>query len=77
MPKETIADTVDESVVHVGWTRGHDVQIGVEHTRGLIVVTVDGETLTPALWATLDRRGANDLIRQIRKARDAAFGRDE
>lgn len=29
------------------------------------------------VWANLDRRGCNDLIRILRRARDAAFGRDE
>jgi hypothetical protein len=29
------------------------------------------------LWSTLDRAGCNRLIRTLRKARDAAFGRDE
>lgn len=28
-------------------------------------------------YVTLDRRGINDLIRTLRKARDQAFGRDE
>lgn len=29
------------------------------------------------VWADLDRAGCNRLIRTLRKARDAAFGRDE
>lgn len=29
------------------------------------------------LWCTLDRQGCNRMIRILRKARDAAFGRDE
>lgn len=29
------------------------------------------------LWSTLDRAGVNRLIRTLRHARDAAFGRDE
>lgn len=29
------------------------------------------------VWANLDRKGCNDLIRILRRARDAAFGRDE
>lgn len=29
------------------------------------------------LWSDLDRRGCNDLIRVLRRARDSAFGRDE
>lgn len=30
-----------------------------------------------SLWATMDRKQINDLIRVLRRARDAAFGRDE
>lgn len=29
------------------------------------------------IWATLDRGGCNRMIRNIRKARDSAYGRDE
>lgn len=32
---------------------------------------------TDGFYVDLDRRGINDLIRQLRKARDRAFGRDE
>lgn len=30
-----------------------------------------------SVWTDLDRTGCNNLIRSIRKARDAAYGRDE
>lgn len=30
-----------------------------------------------SLWATMDRKEINELIRILRKARDSAFGRDE
>lgn len=30
-----------------------------------------------SLWANLDRREINELIRVLRRARDSAFGRDE
>lgn len=36
----------------------------------------DTELMT-GLWSTLDRQEINDLIRILRRARDAAFGRDE
>lgn len=29
------------------------------------------------VWSALDRQGCNNLIRVVRRARDAAFGRDE
>jgi hypothetical protein len=34
----------------------------------------DGAT---GLWSTLERSKVNELIRALRRARDAAFGRDE
>jgi len=36
----------------------------------------DGESGYRGLWATLDRRGCNQLIRFLRRARDTAFGAD-
>lgn len=34
-------------------------------------------TVESGLYVDLDRRGINDLIRLLRKARDKAYGRDE
>lgn len=34
-------------------------------------------TVESGLYVDLDRRGINDLIRLLRKARDRAYGRDE
>ena len=57
--------------VEVGWDRYGAVQ----------VATVDPEaelgSRESGLYVDLDRRGINDLIRHLRKARDQAFGRDE
>lgn len=33
--------------------------------------------VTDGFYVDLDRRGVNDLIRHLRRARDQAFGRDE
>jgi hypothetical protein len=33
--------------------------------------------VTDGFYVNLDRRGLNDLIRHLRRARDHAFGRDE
>ena len=41
-------------------------------THERITATVDG-----GWFVNLDRRGINDLIRNLRRARDQAFGRDE
>ena len=35
------------------------------------------ESVGEALYVDLDRRGVNDLIRYLKRARDKAFGRDE
>lgn len=35
------------------------------------------ETVNVGLYVDLDRRGCNDMIRHLRRARDRAFGRDE
>lgn len=36
-----------------------------------------GLTVADGFYVQLDRRGINDLIRHLRRARDQAFGRDE
>lgn len=41
------------------------------------VTMTTGAAEFKSLWSTLDRQGVNDVIRLLRKARDAAFGRDE
>lgn len=59
--------------VSVGWNR---------ETGSVQIATVDDEADDPfsresGLYVNLDRRGINDLIRHLRRARDSAFGRDE
>jgi hypothetical protein len=79
MPKEVVwsyRDIFGEKEpfrVEVGWSReSGDVQI----------VTADpskpevGEPCR-GFYVDLDRKGINDLIRNLRRARDQAFGRDE
>ena len=82
MPKEKIYDEAQMYDVHVGWERDKYVQVGIETTDGVTVV----ERLTQGaadsvdshgLWGTLDRAGCNRLIKAVRHARDAAYGRDE
>lgn len=36
-----------------------------------------GRDVCGGMFCTLDRRGINDMIRYLRRARDQAFGRDE
>lgn len=42
-----------------------------------ILDAVTGSELSDGLWTWMDRPHINRLIRLLRKARDAAFGRDE
>lgn len=82
MPKEKIRDEAGMYDVHVGWERDKHVQVGVETADGRTLAEhLTAEQDTPAsfkgLWGTLDRAGCNRLIRALRQARDAAFGRDE
>ena len=82
MPRENVFGT-DGTAVKVGWSsQGGSVQIGAGAAFPFTFVeplpagvTVDGQYND--LWINLDRQGCNDLIRHIRRARDAAFGRDE
>lgn len=68
MPRETIR-TDGDTCVRVGWLSSRGVQVGVDKIESVV-----GET---GLWTDLDRKGCNDLIRVLRRARDSAFGRDE
>jgi hypothetical protein len=71
MPKETIlgcgdvADKHDQVDVDVRWG-GNGVQISTQ-PRG---------TVGEGYLATLDRTAINDLIRNLRKARDREYGAD-
>lgn len=81
MPKELIHDNRplpegdgEQSTplaVQVGWDRVGYVQVGTVHLQK--------EQHTPEFgwFVDMDRTMVNDLIRLLRKARDAAFGRDE
>jgi hypothetical protein len=42
-----------------------------------ILDAVTGSSTTDGIWTWLERSGTNRLIRLLRKARDASFGRDE
>lgn len=74
--------------IEVGWSREQYVQIattklqpGADRNRGYI--DGNGSPTEPlkhawdGQWVALERWQINDLIRVLRKARDAAFGRDE
>lgn len=84
MPKEVIyTDQKNDFNIQVGWSH-NAVQVGIETTSGepLLDVLRDLEAgnLTPqfkSVWSNVDRQDINELIKFLRKARDAAFGRDE
>lgn len=74
------------SVVQVLWSRNDHVQVvtrAQHRADGSDVAPPgeereDGERLfTDGMYVDLDRRGINDLIRNLRRARDQAFGKDE
>lgn len=90
MPRETVHHLPDSTYrITVGWQRDKDVQVGFEATDGRSIAehlqilksgsdqpsgVSHGDT---SLWSGMSRAGINDLIRLLRKARDAAYGRDE
>lgn len=81
MPRESVYGNDGEGhVVKVGWDHHGSVQVGVggPHQFQFTEPLPAGvSTSYSDLWVTLDRTSLNDLIRKLRKARDAAFGRDE
>jgi hypothetical protein len=71
---------VRHPVVEVRWNDHGDVQL-VTREHGHEVPTLEehegGIPQEYGYWVSLDRRGINDTIRKLRRARDRAFGRDE
>jgi hypothetical protein len=81
MPKEIVLegpgygppDPDSQGVVQVGWNpEAEDVQVATFSRH-----PTSYETNWNGFFVGLDRRGINDLIRYLRRARDQAFGRDE
>lgn len=92
MPKELVygdlpqgEDGPGQSVVEVRWDRGTEyfqiVTKCVDRATGEPLVSDEvaahGIHYTHGFYVGLDRRGINKLIRDLRRARDAAFGKDE
>jgi len=88
MPKEVTYDVVELYDVVIAWQAGQYVQVGIETHGGQPVVQMLGagesepkrlEELAEftGLWGTFDREAINRLIRNLRRARDQAYGRDE
>lgn len=59
-----------EQAVHVGWSKNQFVELGVAQFE------VSREIGEKGFYTSLDREGCNSLIRAVRQARDAAFGKD-
>lgn len=72
MPRETVTGQAGGYNVKVGWQAAGGVQVGIADGSFTI-----GGAVYDSVWVHLDRRGINDLIRHLRRARDQAFGRDE
>lgn len=64
-----------ETLVKVAWGE-ETVQVA---SVGRATITHDSLPIPEGdgWYVTLDRRGINDLIRHLRRARDRAYGRDE
>lgn len=66
-------------IVDVRWNREGTVQIvtKAEDPFGGRFAEDEGIHYTDGMYVDLNRNGINDLIRNLRRARDQAFGRDE
>jgi hypothetical protein len=83
MPKENINCAVmDGFRVEVGWARDGQVQLATTNQHSKLRIEADdakdsSDTEPFYGWyCTLDRDGVNKLIRDLRRARDAAYGAD-
>lgn len=84
MPKEVIRDAstfssdfpTQELIAELRWSRDGDIQLATKR-----VEVADNSSVwwnVEGGWhINLNRRTVNDLIRNLRKARDQAFGKDE
>ncbi len=82
MPKENTDDIVTKGFrVEVSWENDRHVQVATTSSTSKFVLPGDnpGDPEYPfhGWHVTLDRHGINRLIRTLRRARDAAFGKDE
>jgi len=66
-------EVLEEGLVTVGW------HADLEHVQVATISRhpVTFEVINEGLYVNLDRRGINDLIRNLRRARDQAYGKDE
>lgn len=83
MPRENINDIVTDGFrVELGWQRDGHVQLATTNAHSQFRLEADDaksdlDTEPFYGWhVTLDRDGINKLIRDLRRARDAAYGAD-
>lgn len=69
-------DDEAEILVKVGWS-DQWVQLATVARDPVTHETLKVPGDADSWYVDLDRRGINDLIRELRKARDRAYGRDE
>jgi len=80
-PPETDDEPRDPPVVVLSWSRETgDVQLVTRLLRHEVPTPEEQDAGIPVgygLYVTLNRTAINDLIRNLRRARDQAFGKDE
>jgi hypothetical protein len=80
MPKENINnDFGNETRVEVSWAHDRFVQLttALRHEVAASSEQPEHVTYDTGAYVSLDRYGINRLIKILRRARDAAYGRDE
>lgn len=81
MPKETITNHTNDGQVTVGWSReGEYAQLSVSTGQKFVFSDNGDDNSYDRIYFTLDasnRKGFNDLIRALRRARDQVCGKDE
>lgn len=68
---------IGEGTVTLGTETDGTPGVGEIREGGKLVGTVTEAGWIDRVYVDLDRKGINDLIRVLRRARDQAFGRDE
>jgi hypothetical protein len=79
MPKETV-QLRDDMAVHVGWQRFPEGSASAAVQLATIAKPHSAEGVDDplmGLYVDLNRDQINAVIRNLRRARDAAYGRDE
>lgn len=90
MPREVIRDEASLYDIQVGWSPDRWVQVGIRTRDERPIVenlgygggeTDGNKEAEPAtfnaLWGTLNRESINQMIRVLRRARNAVYGGDE